>query len=380
MTNLKRILVALLALTMIFVLAACDNNSGTSSADPSSTDPVSDTSEDVSSEDPAPTDITVNVFIYDFADPYIASVRDAMKANFESASITADFFDAAGDQALQTEQIQTSISQDVDLLVVNIVTTASDDAAMTVVDAAKAADIPLIFFNREVSDAVVNSYEKCAFVGTDADEAGYLQGELIYDIISADFDKYDLDGNGKIRYIMFKGELGNAEADGRTQYSVEEANRLFTENSLGTLEYYEPAATDLFRPCNWKAADAQNDMQAALGTNPMDSPNAIELVIANNDDMALGAIEALSAAGYNTEGGDKSIPVVGVDATVPAQESIAKGRMTGTIKQDAEGMASGIVSLCSNIASGADLMANTENMNVDSGVAKIRIPYAKYTG
>ncbi len=377
MKNFKRILVALLALGLVFAMAACggDASSTTASTTESSAEA---SSEDTGTDTPEP--ITVHVFIYDYADPYIASVRDAMDTSFKAAGITATFYDAGNDQGTQTEQINTSLTQDVDVLVVNIVTTGSDDAAMTVVDAAKTKEIPLIFFNREVSDDVVNSYEKCAFVGTDADEAGYLQGELIFDIINADFDKYDLDGNGKIRYVMFKGELGNAEADGRTQYSVEEANRLFTEAGAGTLEYFDTAATDLFRPCNWKAAEAQADMQSVLTSNPMDGDKAIELVIANNDDMALGAIEALTAAGYNAEGGDKSIPVVGVDATTAAQDSIAKGRMTGTIKQDAEGMANGIVGLCANIQNGEDLMANTESMNVDSGVAKIRIPYAKYTG
>ena len=107
--------------------------------------------------------------------------------------------------------------------------------------------------------------------------------------------------------------------------------------------------------------------------------NMVELVIANNDDMALGAIAALQAAGYNN-GTGKTIPVFGVDATDAAKEKIADGSMTGTIKQDAEGMASTILNLVSSVKGGGNLMDNTSSFNVDAGVAKIRVPYATYTG
>ena len=107
----------------------------------------------------------------------------------------------------------------------------------------------------------------------------------------------------------------------------------------------------------------------------------IELVIANNDGMAEGAIAALQAAGYNTgEEGSKTIPVYGVDAMDSAVQKIENGQMTGTVKQDAAGMASTIMTLVENVNSGAELMANTDSYNVDEGVAKIRVPYAKVTG
>ena len=108
--------------------------------------------------------------------------------------------------------------------------------------------------------------------------------------------------------------------------------------------------------------------------------NMVELVIANNDGMAEGAIAALQAAGYNVEGGEKTIPVFGVDATDSAKEKIQKGVMTGTIKQDAEGMANTIATLVANVQAGSELMANTDSFNVDSDVAKIRVPYGVYTG
>src|SRR5690606_30104465 len=126
----------------------------------------------------------------------------------------------------QMTQIDNAIARGTDLLVVNIVETES---GQTVVNKAKENNLPVIFFNREVSDEVINSYDKAAFIGTDPDEAGYMQGQLIADILLADYDKFDLNGDGKISYVMLRADLDNPEANGRTKYSVLEANRLLEE-------------------------------------------------------------------------------------------------------------------------------------------------------
>ena len=120
-------------------------------------------------------------------------------------------------------------------------------------------------------------------------------------------------------------------------------------------------------------------MSTALAQYTESNKNMIELVIANNDEMALGAISALQTAGYNKDG-KTVIPVFGVDATDSAKQLINEGKMTGTIKQDAEGMASTILNLVSSVNGGGELMDNTSSFNVDEGVAKIRVPYATYTG
>ena len=108
----------------------------------------------------------------------------------------------------------------------------------------------------------------------------------------------------------------------------------------------------------------------------------IELVICNNDGMAEGVISALNDKGYNLgDGNCTTIPVFGVDATDAAKQLIADGKMTGTIKQDAEGMANGIAHLTKNVAEGKDLMADTSVFNISEKVAnKIYIPYATYAG
>ena len=336
--------------------------------------------------------LKVDVFWYTFSDTYLASVRNAMEDTLRSMpNVNATMHDCEQNQAVQFQKIETAITQGTSLLIVNIVTTGSEEAAMNVVNLAKNAKLPLIFFNREVSNAVVNAYDKCCFVGTDADEAGYMEGQAIANFLLKDENwangksKYDLDGDGTIKYIMFRGEHGNAEAFGRTKYSVQEANRLLAPKNLKltpspanetSTQYENDGISNYFLYGNWSAGNAANLMRTALSAHSLTN-GSIELIIANNDDQALGAIEAMNEEGFNTgRAGAGYIPVFGVDATTVAQEAIRSGRMTGTVLQDAVGMAKTIMALAQNVANGQDVFANTSSYNVDKGVKKIRVPYA----
>ena len=332
--------------------------------------------------DPAGSSLDVAVFYYDFSDVYISSVRNSMNSQLDALGVKYNNYDGAGNQSQQTDQINTAIANGANLLIVNIVETSSPDAAQNAVEAARTAGIPIIFFNREVSNDVVNSYEKCAFVGTDAPEAGHMQGKLVGDYLLANYDAVDLNGDGTISYVMFKGQEGNAEAEARTQFGVEDANAVLTAAGKPELVYYNASATDKYlvdQGGKWSAQAANDYMSSILSEYSETNGNMVELIICNNDGMAEGAVSALQGAGYNT-GDGKTIPVFGVDATDSAKQLINEGKMTGTIKQDAEGMASTIVNLVSSVKNGGNLMDNTSTFNVDEGVAKIRVPYATYTG
>ena len=332
--------------------------------------------------DPAGSSLNVAVFYYDFSDVYISSVRNSMNSQLDALGVKYNNYDGASNQSQQTDQINTAIANGANLLIVNIVETSSPDAAQNAVEAARTAGIPIIFFNREVSNDVVNSYEKCAFVGTDAPEAGHMQGKLIGEYLLANYDAVDLNGDGVISYVMFKGQEGNAEAEARTQFGVEDANAVLTAAGKPELVYYNASATDKYlvdQGGKWSAQAANDYMSSILPEYSEANGNMVELIICNNDGMAEGAVSALQGAGYNT-GDGKTIPVFGVDATDSAKQLINEGKMTGTIKQDAEGMASTIVNLVSSVKNGGNLMDNTSSFNVDEGVAKIRVPYATYTG
>lgn len=372
----KKLALLLSAILAVGMLVSCGGSSAGSTASTGSTTG--------SSVAQSASELQVDVFYYDFSDVYISTVRTAMDEQLKAMGIEPKNWDAAGSQPTQTDQVKTAITAGSDLLIVNIVETSTSDPAKDIVDAAKAADIPVIFFNREVADNdVINSYEKCAFVGTNAPDAGHMQGEMIGEYLLANYDTVDLNGDGNISYVLFKGQEGNAEAEARTQYAVEDANAILTEAGKPELVYYDSKATTKYlvdAAGKWSAQAANDYMVTLLGSYNKDNNNMVELIICNNDGMAEGAIAALQNVGYNNGEGTTIIPVFGVDATDSAKALIQAGNMTGSIKQDAVGMASTINTLVKNVQDGAELMANTDQFTVDDDVAKIRVPYQMYDG
>ena len=323
----------------------------------------------------------VSVFYYTYSDTYISSVRSEMDAMLKKAGLKYQNYDANGNQTTQTEQITTALAKNSRLLIVNVVDTGSDDAAQNIVDLAKAKNVPVIFFNRSVNEKVVSSYEKCVFVGTDYEEAGHLQGKMIGDYVLKNYDKLDLNGDGKISYAMFKGQEGNMEAIARTQYAVEDANKILTAAGKSELVFFDSHNTNKYQVDQngqWSSAAATDYMNTNLSQFNEGNRNMIELVIANNDEMALGAITSLQTKGYNKAGG-KLIPVFGVDATEAAKNAIKEGSMVGTIKQDAAGMAEAITTIAQNMLNSKTFFEGITAENV-VGTWRVNIPYATYLG
>jgi len=362
---MKKIIALMLAVVMSLSLVACGGSSSSQAA---------------SGDGAAAPAGEVAVFWYTFGDTYLSSVRAAMNEAFDNAGIKYQDYDANNSQTTQTEQIQTAITKGASALVVNIVDASSDDATQAILDMASGAGLPIVFFNRSVSEAIVSSYDKAAYVGTDYTQAGHMQGKMIGEFALANFDSLDLNGDGTLTYVMFKGQEGNMEADARTQFGVEDANAVLTAAGKPALKFYDeanPSKYLLDQNGAWSAAQGQEHMQTLLSKYSEDNGNMVEIVIANNDDMAIGAIASLQNAGYNVEGG-KYIPVFGVDATAAAQEKIADGSMTGTIKQDAVGMAEAVVQIADNLVKGESTFANVKGDL--EGTWRVNIPYSAYTG
>lgn len=323
----------------------------------------------------------VSVFYYTYSDTYISGVRGAVDAFFRKAGIPHNNYDANSNQATQTEQIDTAIAKGSRLLVVNIVDTGSDDAANTIIAKAKAAGIPVIFFNRSVNEEVISSYDKCIFVGTDYEMAGKMQGELIGNYILENYEAADINRDGKISYVMFKGQQGNAESEARTRYGEEVANKILTDAGRAGLQFYDAKNSGKYlvdQGGNWSAQAANDYMKTILSAYSEKNGNMVELIIANNDEMALGAIAALNEVGYNKTGG-KVIPVFGIDATDAAKDKIKSGAMTGTIKQDAEKMAEVIVKIATNFIGEMGALDGVDK-DFAAGAQRVNIPYSTYTG
>ncbi len=273
----------------------------------------------------------------------------------------------------------TAIAQGATVLVVNLVDTGSDDAAKNIIT--QANGVPVIFFNRSVSEEAVTSSDKCVFVGTDYEMAGHMQGEMIGNYLLENYDTLDLNGDGTISYVMFKGQEGNAEADARTKYGQEDADTILTGAGKPALSFYDSANSNKYlvdQAGAWSSAAATEYMQTIMSQYSEANNNMVELVIANNDEMAIGAVTALQNAGYNKDG-STVIPVFGVDATDAAKDAIAAGSMIGTIKQDADGMANTIADITANFMDGKEAFDGVDSANV-VGTWRVNIPYATYTG
>lgn len=401
---MKKILALVLALVMLVAMVACASKDTTDDTTPADTTPADTTTEDTTTEDTTPADtsadteaseLKVGVFYYTFADTYIASVRTAMDAELTNLGVSFNNFDGNNNQTTQNEQIQTAVTDGYNLLVVNMVTSGSPDVANEIISLANGT--PVIFFNRAIEadgeeGTVLNANSNICFIGTDAPEAGHLQGKMVGEYLLANWDTVDLNGDGKISYAMFKGDEANVEAIYRTQYGVEDADAVLTEAGKPALEYFDASNSAKYQVDlggAWSAQAALDYMNTNLSQYNEANGNMIELVICNNDNMAEGAISALEAAGYNTGAeGATVIPVFGVDATDAAKELIAAGKMTGTVKQDAEGMAAAIASVVKANGEGtamADAISATAATNADmytvaDGIAnKLFVAYAAYT-
>ena len=392
---MRKALALTLAAAMALSLAACTGSttseSSSAAADSSSSADTSETGDGSEAASTSSGDFDVTVLYYAYSDTYISSVRTALDADLTAAGITYTDYDSNNSQTTQNEYIDTAIANGTDLLIVNMVTSGSSDTANSICDKAEAAGIPVIFFNRAVEEddnagAVLGTRSNIAFVGTDAPEAGHMQGEMIGNYLIENYDAVDLNGDGEISYAMFMGDASNVEAIYRTQYSVEDANAILTENGYPELVYFDSTNENKYQldmTGAWSAQAAMEYMQTNLASYSEANGNMIELIICNNDNMAEGCITALQAAGYNNGEGTTTIPVFGVDATDSAQQLIANGTMTGTIKQDAEGMAECIALLATNVMNGEDLLANTDSYTKDTANSldnKIFIPYQEYTG
>ena len=354
---MKKILALLLTLVLVFSFAACG-----AKEEPAKNETENNAS--AAAETPAAGDLNVGVFYYAYSDTYISSVRTALDNALTAAGISYTDYDGNGNQTQQTEQIQTALTAGCNLLIVNMVTSGSSDTAKAIMD--MAGSVPVIFFNRAVESdgeegTVLGAYQNICFIGTDAPEAGHMQGKMVGDYVLANYDALDLNGDGSISYAMFKGDEANVEAIYRTQYGVEDANAILTAAGKPALVYFDANNTSCYQ------VDLNGQWSAAAALEYMNT----------------------NLAQYNEANGTgKTIPVFGVDATASAQELIAAGKMTGTVKQDAEGMANAIAAAAAAVGQGASLTdavataaaSNTDMYTIAEGIAnKLFVAYAPFT-
>ena len=301
---MKKLLSVLLAVLMVFALVGCGNSNGGGEAAPADGGEAGDT-------------VKIGVAIYQFNDNFMTLYREDIQKYFDDLNAKGGtqyeltIVDGNNDAATQTEQVNTFISQGVDAMIVNLVQTSSDALANAVVE----SGIPTVFINREIAD--FNYSANTCYVGADARDSGTYQGQIIFD----QENHGDLNGDGTVSYIMIMGDPENSDAQFRTEFSV----KYLTDNGVTVNELYKETG-------NWDQARGQELVATALNT----FGDEIEVVFCNNDGMALGAYQAIQAAGRVV---GEDIYLVGVDALVECCEMVRDGTMTGTVLNDDQGQA-----------------------------------------
>jgi len=339
MKNVKKILVSLFALALVFSLAACGEKKAEESKASESAAPAA--SESASAEAPKDgekKEFNIGVAIYQYNDNFMTLYRQELESYFaelgkkDGNTYNVEFQDGKNDQATQTEQLNNFIAQKKDLIIANLVDPTGADQ---IIENAKKSEIPVVLINREPKDVKTMGIwpGKTTYVGVDARQSGVFQGE----IVAALANKGDINGDGVVKYLMIMGDAGNVDAEQRTQYSVETLAKTIKAESLGE-----------HQRGNWDQTKGQEIAANALSQYG----EQLELIFSNNDGMALGANAAIKAAGRQV---GKDINIVGVDALPEVVELIGKGEFTGTVLNDHFNQAHTAAEIAVKLLSGEDV-------------------------
>ncbi|MBW7475984.1 galactose/glucose ABC transporter substrate-binding protein MglB [Paenibacillus oenotherae] len=299
---------------------------------------------------------TIGVAIYKFDDTFMTGVRNAI-TDAASGKAKADIVDSQNSQPTQNDKVDLFINKKVKALAINPV---DRTAAGVIIDKAKAADIPVVFLNRQPLADDMDKWDKVYYVGAKAEESGTLSGQLLVDNWNAN-KSMDKNGDGILQYVMLKGEPGHQDAELRTKFSV----KAIEDAGIKVEKLAEDTAM-------WDRVKGQEKMAAFLAAHG----DKIEAVLANNDDMALGAVEALKSAGYFKD--NKVMPVVGVDATAPALQALEEGTLLGTVLNDAKNQGKATLEIANVLARGETPTKDNTGYDITDG-KYVWIQYKKIT-
>ncbi len=284
----------------------------------------------------------VGLFVYNETDPYMETFAGQILTQAEGV-FPIKLYYAGNSQLIQNEQIEKILADKPALLMINPVDRLG---AYAIIRRLQAANVPVIFFNREPLAGDLALWDKTYYVGARAEQSGQMQARLVMDLFGNDphkLNQYDRNGDGVIQTIILKGEQGHQDAETRTS----EVLYSFEKNGFAV----ETLALEV---ANWNRDEAYTKMGRLISLYQ----DRMELIMCNNDDMALGAISRMRQAGLFKDTNENGaidrrdrewIPVIGIDGLSEAEEAIAEGYLYGTVKNDSQRMAEAMVELATAI-------------------------------
>ncbi len=271
--------------------------------------------------------IRIGISLYQGDDTFINNIRGELEKCAKAyeqengVKVNLDIQDAKGSQNTQNDQVERFISLGCDVLCINPV---DRTAASVMIDKAMAAEIPVVFFNRQPVEEDMDRWDQLYYIEAVAKESAVLQGGIVVDRYRENPESLDLNGDGVVSYVLLEGESSHQDALIRTEWSVKtlKDGGVPVEKITGGI-------------ANWERSQASALMEQWLEKYP----GQIELILCNNDDMALGAIDAMERAGIS------GICAVGIDGTTPGLEAVANGKLLGTVSSDKERYAGAIFTI-----------------------------------
>ncbi len=290
--------------------------------------------------------LRVGVVTYTQDDPFINAMTQELKDNLKSMendSFRIIVSEKNGDdsQRDQDEVVEEMIDAGCDIMCVNLV---DRTAPGKIIKLARQNNIPIIFFNREPVKEDLMQWNKLYYVGCDAEQSGVMQGQIATDYIKAN-KNVDKNNDGKIQYVLLEGEAGHQDTISRTDCSV----KTIINNGIN-LEKLS------YQFADWNRGQAENRTTQLINQYG----NSIEMIISNNDEMALGAVEAYKKSGYSE---DEWPVIFGIDGLNDALIAVKEGQMQGTVYNDKEDQSMEIAKLVVDIFKGNDLKKH----NLDNG-------------
>ena len=300
--------------------------------------------------------IKIGVTVYDQYDTFVSQLMEAFKVYAREKSdetgiaINIEVYNASASQSTQNSQVEEMLGDGCNVICVNLVDRTEPT---TIIDMAENENVPVIFFNRELVAEDLERWNQLYYVGAKAFESGIMEGEIAAAVFRND-TTVDKNGDGIFQYVILEGEAGHQDSIVRTEYSVSTIVESGIEvEKLG------------YAIANWNRAQAQTKMAQMIN----EYGNQIELILSNNDDMALGAIDALKVAEID----QSEWPViVGTDGTDVGLEAVKNGELAGTVYNDREGQALGMLNLAYALAMKQDL----SELELEEG-KYLRLPYQK---
>ncbi len=292
----------------------------------------------------------ISLFLYAADDEFINELTLAINQSF-AGDYDLEIFSANRRQSIQNRQISSVIDSNLsNLMIVNIVDRLS---SKSIIEKAATTNTPIIFINREPLLEDMLTYDKVYYVGTNPTYEGELQATIADNLFGGyqNFinSKYDKNKDGKLQVVQIKGEQGHQDTESRSYYSL---------NKLNNLGYQVDLLSSVF--CDWTINSAYNEFRNIYNDFLDENFNSeIELLLCNNDEMAVGCINyLLTLDSYNEELSitDQYFPIIGVDASNNGLEAIRNGYLYGSVINDSEMQAEAIYKI-------SDALLNNKDIN-----------------